>query len=85
MVGVNWTQLEALADKLGPDVPPGMWLVRMSRHGGWLSLASGMNGEAAELVRATVDEHRPANDGPWETISRELKSRLDPNDILNPR
>lgn len=84
VVGVDWDTLRSLANALGDDTPPGLWLVRVSRHGGWLSLASGMTGPAADKVRATVEAHLPTTDGPWDAISRSLKSRLDPRSILNP-
>ena len=84
VVGVNWQQLEALGTELGPQSPPGMWLVRVSRHGGWLSLASGMTGPGSAMVREVVARHLPTADGPWDAISRSLKAQLDPKNILNP-
>jgi len=84
VVGVSWRRLEELSQTLGDTIPPGMWLVRVSRHGGWLSLASGMSGAAADTVRATVEAHLPTSDGPWDAITRSLKARLDPRNILNP-
>lgn len=84
VVGVRWARLLELAAQLGRDVPPGLWLVRMSRHGGWLSLASGVDGPSADLVRQLVSELRPAGPLPWERFEDALKRELDPKDILNP-
>ncbi|TNF28842.1 MAG: FAD-binding oxidoreductase [Deltaproteobacteria bacterium] len=84
VVGVRWARLLELAQQLGRDVPPGLWVVRMSRHGGWLSLASGVDGPSAEIVRALVQELRPAGPLPWERFEDGLKRELDPKDILNP-
>ncbi len=84
VVGVPWRDLERLATELGDTVPPGLWLVRVSRHGGWLSLASGMTDGGAEFVRASMEAHLPSSDGAWDVIGRSLKARLDPKNILNP-
>jgi len=84
VVGVRWARLRELAVALGNDVPPGLWIVRLSRHGGWLSLASGVDGPQADAVRALVSELRPAGPLPWERFEDALKRELDPKDILNP-
>ncbi|MCC6620037.1 MAG: FAD-binding oxidoreductase [Deltaproteobacteria bacterium] len=46
VVPVSFAELTRLASTLGADVPPGLWIVRMSRHGGFLSLADGSAGSA---------------------------------------
>ena len=84
VVGCRWSRLLALADDLGDDVPQGLWLVRVSRHGGWLSLADGVQGERAEIVRETVSEHIPSGHTPLLSFQTALKKELDARDILNP-
>jgi FAD/FMN-containing dehydrogenase len=84
VVGVPWAELAELAQTLGAGAPPGLWIVRMSRHGGWLSLASGVTGPAADVVRPLIERHRPPVAGPWQQIQETLKQRLDPRAILNP-
>jgi len=84
VVGCRWSRLVALADDLGEDVPPGLWVVRVSRHGGWLSLAAGVCGGNAKLVREMVEEHLPESDTPLVALQRTIKKQLDTNGILNP-
>jgi len=84
VVGCRWSRLLALADDLGDDVPQGLWLVRVSRHGGWLSLADGVHGERADIVRETVREHIPSGHTPLLAFQDALKKQLDPRGILNP-
>ncbi len=84
VVGVRWSELMALARELGHDVPPGVWLVRLSRHGGFLSLASGIQGSPADRVRFLINQHLPTANGPWHVILKTLKDQLDPRGILNP-
>jgi FAD/FMN-containing dehydrogenase len=84
VVGCRWSRLLSLADDIGDDVPQGLWLVRVSRHGGWLSLADGVHGKRAELVRETVREHLPAGNTPLMSFQDALKKQLDPRGILNP-
>lgn len=85
VVAVPWRALAALAREIGSAPLPGLWLVRLSRHGGWLSLADGIEtSPAVESVRGVIEAHvRPA-DGPWSALTRALEQRLDPRGILNP-
>jgi len=98
VVPASFSELHALATELGRDIPSGLWIVRMSRHGGFLSLADGAAGAAvssndaaesasAERVRAFVASlvaRRTAGATVWEAYERELHRRLDPKGILNP-
>ena len=84
VVGMPWRQLEALGEMLGDDVPDGLWLVRMSRQGAWVSVAADVPGEVAERVRRALDAHRPPSPSPWEPFRRRMKALLDPNGTLNP-
>lgn len=84
VVGLPWRALEALGDALGEDVPGGLWLVRMSRQGAWVSIAADVQGSAADVVREALDSHRPPVPSPWDAARRQLKSLLDPNSTLNP-
>ncbi len=90
VVPVSWAALSDLAERLGADAPPGLWIVRMSRHGGHLSLADGVTGEAANAVRALIAETqealrgREAEAAVWRRLEADLKRRLDPKNILNP-
>ena len=84
VVGCPWSRLLRLADDLADEVPEGFWLVRVSRHGGWLSLADGVDGSQAKLVRQAMQEHIPPKDTPLHLFQRALKNRLDPRTILNP-
>jgi hypothetical protein len=90
-VGVSWSALETLAETLADDVPPGLWVVRMSRQGGWLSLAApGPDVSEAEAkqratVEALVSEHLPVEEGVWDPMTAVIKAELDPHDILNPQ
>lgn len=84
VVGCRWSRLVALADELGADVPPGLWIVRMSRHGGWLSLAAGVSEGNAAMVRGMVREHQSADGSPLDKLAQGIKRRLDPDSILNP-
>jgi FAD/FMN-containing dehydrogenase len=84
VVGMPWRHLEALGEMLGDDVPDGLWLVRMSRQGAWVSVAADVPGEVAERVRRALDAHRPPSPSPWEPFRRRMKSLLDPHGTLNP-
>lgn len=84
VVGVPFKQLEALATRLGDDVPPGLWGVRMSRHGAYLSITNDADGDAAAACRETVQAHLQKRPGPWDELKRSIKQRLDPRGILNP-
>jgi FAD/FMN-containing dehydrogenase len=84
VIGVPWQALEALGEALGEDIPPGLWLVRMSRQGAWVSIAADVEGPSADVVRRALEPHRPRTETPWEPLSQRLKSRLDPNGTLNP-
>ena len=84
VVGVSWAELLELAAALGDDTPTGMWLVRLSRQGGWLSLAPKVKGPAATRVRALIKSHHHPRPGPWDGLARAIKDRLDPRGVLNP-
>jgi FAD/FMN-containing dehydrogenase len=84
VVAVRWAELEDLAKTLGAEVPPGLWLVRMSRHGGWLSLASSAKGDKTHAVERLITEHLPPKHGAWDPLALAIKRRLDPNNVLNP-
>ncbi|MFT7580586.1 MAG: hypothetical protein ACI9MR_002257, partial [Myxococcota bacterium] len=85
VVSVPWAELETLCKTLGDDVPSGLWVVRMSRHGCWLSVASGVEEPSAEIVRRLVEAHRgPAESGAWRQIGDRLAREMDPKGILNP-
>ncbi|MGM0574544.1 MAG: FAD-binding oxidoreductase [Myxococcota bacterium] len=84
VVGVPWAALEEMARDVGRDIPAGLWLVRMSRHGAWVSIADSIRGEAADRVRRHVDAQRPPSPGPWAPLWRAMKEKLDPKGVLNP-
>lgn len=84
VVGLPWRELVDLAAALGDDVPPGLWLVRCSAHGGWLSIAAGIEGQAADTVRAALIAGSVEKPTMWSRIQDQLKTALDPKDILNP-
>ncbi len=84
VVGVSWAELEHLAADVGDAVPSGLWVVRMSRHGGHASVAPGMRGPVTERVRDWLAARQPPADGPWRAIQRALVRKLDPHGILNP-
>jgi len=84
VIGVPWRALEALGDALGDAVPTGLWLVRMSRQGAWVSIAADVTGPTADLVREALDAHRPPSPSPWEPLRTRLEALMDPNDTLNP-
>lgn len=84
VVGLPWSELQALSASLGTSAPPGLWLVRMSRNGAWVSLAEDAQGDEADRVRAVLQGHRPPTPGPWDALRRSFKSRLDPRGTLNP-
>jgi FAD/FMN-containing dehydrogenase len=87
VVPVKWSDLQQLALELGADVPPGLWVVRMSRHGGHLSLADGVDAASAERVRALIaarQEDLGTALGTWRALESDFKRRLDPKGILNP-
>ena len=84
VVAVPWRELVELAASLGKKAPPGLWLVRLNAHGGWLSLAAGARGAGTGKVRAAVRSHLRAHPAPWDPIRNAVKARLDPRGILNP-
>lgn len=84
VVGVKWAELLHLAASLGDKIPAGLWVVRMSQHGGWLSLASGVQGEAATAVEALIAAHLPPQESPWSPLKEALRTQMDPKGILNP-
>jgi len=82
VVPVRMGELVRLAKDLGSEVPAGLWIVRMSRHGGYLSIAEGV-----DVLSAFVDQHLPANMASaraWQVHQSRLEQRLDPKGILNP-
>ncbi len=85
VVGVPWRRLAGLATDLGDDTPPGLWVVRMSRHGAWVSLAEGVQGPQADLVRALMQEHSEAPASVWASVRESMRSSLDPQGVLNPQ
>jgi FAD/FMN-containing dehydrogenase len=84
VVGVPWAELDQMASQLGNDVPPGLWIVRMSRHGGWLSLAEGGDSQGAKHVRDVIATHEPAETRIGADLQTVMKQVIDPNAILNP-
>jgi FAD/FMN-containing dehydrogenase len=84
VVGVPWRALEELGRDLGDDVPAGLWMVRMSRQGAWVSVAADVRGAHAERVRRAIAPHAPPDPNPWEPMRRRLKDLLDPHGTLNP-
>jgi FAD/FMN-containing dehydrogenase len=89
VVPARMSDLVKLAQELGDDVPPGLWIVRLSRYGGHLSLAApGANPNSAEgLTQAFVAAHQPrtiARAQAWRPLQEGLRQRLDPKGILNP-
>ena len=89
VVPTRMSDLFELARQLGDDVPPGLWIVRMSRHGGHLSLADGVTreGEGAARVQTFVAEHQrisAESAKAWAPFQERLLRRLDPKGILNP-
>ena len=78
-------RLAGLATDLGDDTPPGLWVVRMSRHGARVSLAEGVQGPQADLVRALMQEHSEAPASVWASVRESLRSSLDPQGVLNPQ
>lgn len=84
VVGLPWSELERIAGEVGHRVPPGLWMVRMNRHGAHVSLAHGAHGDPADRVRAILDRHERNDHPPWEPLRRAIKHGLDPEGILNP-
>lgn len=87
VVPVSWAELEALGAELGAEVPAGLWIVRMSRHGGHLSIADGEEGPGPDRVRALIAARQTELAIGRElsrALERDLKRRLDPKGILNP-
>ncbi len=86
VVPARMSDLVKLAQQVGNDVPPGLWIVRLSRHGGYLSIASEAGGED-NPVQPFVAEHLPATMAraqAWRRFQDGLEQRLDPKGILNP-
>ena len=84
VVGMPWRDIEALGEELGASVPDGLWLVRMSRQGAWVSIAGDVPGELASRVRQVLDAHAPPVATPWSRIRKRIKELLDPQGTLNP-
>lgn len=89
VVPATMRELFDLARHLGRDVPPGLWIVRLSRHGGHLSLADGvgLESDGAEQVAEFVATHQRKSterSAPWALFQERLLRRLDPKGILNP-
>lgn len=87
VVPITWAALTRLALELGQDVPAGLWIVRMSRHGGHLSLADGVDGPAADRVKALMERCQAdasTTCDVWRSLEADFKRRLDPKGILNP-
>ena len=84
VVGVTWRELAAMARGLDGAIPPGLWIVRISPNGAWLSIADDVSGPEADEVRTTITGRRPPSENPWMEIARVLRKRLDPNNVLNP-
>jgi FAD/FMN-containing dehydrogenase len=85
VVGVPWRRLAELATDLGSETPPGLWVVRLSRQGAWVSLAEAVEGAQADRVRALIAEFAPDPACAWSGLRESIRTALDPNDILNPR
>jgi FAD/FMN-containing dehydrogenase len=85
VVGVPWQRLAGLATELGADTPAGLWVVRMSRHGAWVSLAEGVEGPQAAIVRALIQEHTEGPATAWSSLGEAMRLALDPQGVLNPR
>jgi len=91
VVPARMSDLVRLGEQLGRDVPPGLWIVRLGRHGGYLSIADGAaggdSGEGPSATQAFVAEHLPATMArakAWRAYQQGLEQRLDPKGILNP-
>ena len=96
VVPARMSDLVRLGEELGPSAPPGLWIVRLSRHGGFLSIADGAGGaegafgaedSAVAATQAFVATHLPgtmARARAWESFQSGLEARLDPKGILNP-
>jgi len=93
VVPARMSDLVKLGAQVGRDVPPGLWIVRLSRHGGYLSIAEHVDapGQSAPpsegLVDGFVAAHLPATMAralAWQPFQLELEQRLDPKGILNP-
>ncbi len=89
VVPARMSDLVSLAEELGDEVPPGLWIVRLSRHGGYLSLAAEQSepGTPEAAVQRFVAAHQPltmARAQAWGRLQEGLGDRLDPKGILNP-
>jgi FAD/FMN-containing dehydrogenase len=85
VVGVPWRRLAELATDLGSETPPGLWVVRLSRQGAWVSLAEGVDGPQADRVRTLIAEFAPDPACAWSGLRESIRVSLDPQNILNPR
>ncbi|MEC9073552.1 MAG: FAD-binding oxidoreductase, partial [Myxococcota bacterium] len=84
VVAIPWRDLSKLANELGNEVPPGLWIVRLSRHGAWVSVADNMPGAPADVVRKLIQSRLPPKRSPWSKVATTLKAQLDPRNVLNP-
>jgi FAD/FMN-containing dehydrogenase len=85
VVGIPWRRLASLATELGVETPAGLWVVRMSRHGAWVSLAEGVAGPQADIVRALIQEHTEEPATAWSELGDAMRLALDPQAVLNPQ
>ncbi|PIE18016.1 MAG: hypothetical protein CSA66_05150 [Proteobacteria bacterium] len=84
VVAMPWARLAALGAEIGQAAPPGLWIVRLSAHGGWVSLAGESKGDEADRVRQAIAAAQPPRLGPWRALHAALKAELDPKGTLNP-
>lgn len=57
VVPVRMADLLSLAAAVGREVPPGLWIVRLSRHGAYLSIADGEGGQRPAQTPALTPLH----------------------------
>ena len=83
VVATPWGELESIAQALGLSSPEGLWLVRMSRQGAWVSLADNAKGVGVKALRERLRASYVTQPH-WSVLSRTMKTRLDPLNVLNP-